>query len=928
MFKKLLLLVLLLATSFSFSQQKSFNIKGKISAEDTKLPLESATVYLQRVKDSSLVTYTISNRKGEFSMEDKTYDEFLNLFISYIGYKTYLKKVAINKAEINLGEIALQLDDNALDEVVIKTAPPITVKKDTLEFNVSSFKTKKDANVEDLLKKLPGVEVEDDGSITVNGKPVNQILVNGKPFFGDDPTITTRNLTKDIIEKVQVTDTKSKAEAFSGEDSDGENKTINLTIKEENNKGVFGRLSAGAGTDERNEFAGLFNYFDNDRRISVLGGGNNINSPNFSFGEIEKMFGGARSISVNSNGAFSINGRSFGGGGEGIVTSRNAGANYADVLSKGVDVSADYFYSRSSTENDSEVERENILPDRRFFSNSNSSATTDNDNHRFNAEFDIEVDSTFLINVRPALNYGKRMASTVRFDETRDENQDLTNESTFNSFSETDVRNVAADLDITKRFGDKGSFLKFSFETQLDNTEGENFQRSETLIVDPNEADILRDQFITDDVEFQRFRLGATYRIPLIAKTFFLDTKLGVLSEKRNSINSTFDFNTATQEYDIFNDILSSDFTYKNRRTTPSLDFTYRKDKFSVSLEAGYVFRRIENEDQLRPQFSIARDFNAVELNGFLNYRFSDKMSIYANYNLNNRPPQLRQLQAFEDVSNPLNIVVGNPNLEPSNDFSAYVGFNNYDWQKRTGFFGNINIRSTRNEIIARTNVDDNLVRRTTYDNVNGNYRISASGRWNKAIKLDSLRTFKINLGMSGGNTRRINFNNDVLYASDNLSFGPRAGFTLEWKKVFEISPNYNLSFNTTTFDIPNFEDQEFISHNLRLRTATFLPKRFEWRNDINYNYNPNVAPGFQRSAWFWNSTLAYSFLKDTATLTLKAYDILNQNTNARRIATADYIQDSQSTVLQQYFMLSFSWKFNSLGSKGKTDSNSFIILD
>ena len=342
-------LIVLFFSTLLFSQQKSFKIQGSLVAADTKTPLESATVYLQRVKDSSLVTYTISDKDGKFSLEDKTYDNFLNLFISYVGYKTYLKKIPINKETISLQPISLQIDDNALDEILIKATPPITVKTDTLEFNVASFKTKKDANVEDLLKKLPGVEVNENGEITVNGKPVNKILVNGKPFFGDDPTITTRNLTKEIIDKVQITDTKTKSEAFAGEKGDDENKTINLTIKEENNKGVFGRLSAGAGTDKRNEFAGLLNLFDNDRRISVLAGGNNINSPNFSFGEIEKMLGNVSSVSINSNGNFSINGRSFGGGGSGIVTSRNAGANYADVLAKGLDVSSDYFYSRSSS---------------------------------------------------------------------------------------------------------------------------------------------------------------------------------------------------------------------------------------------------------------------------------------------------------------------------------------------------------------------------------------------------------------------------------------------------------------------------------------------------------------------------------------------------------------------------------------------------
>lgn len=307
--RKLLFVVAILYSSFSFSQSKDFKISGKIVAEEDNMPLEAATVYLERERDSSLVTYTISDKDGSFQLEDKTSDQNLNLLVSYVGYQSYTQKVAINKNNIELGDIKLKVSSNALDEVLIKSSAPVTIKKDTLEFNVKSFKTKKDATVEDLLKQLPGVEVDEEGTITVNGKEVNQILVNGKPFFGNDPTITTKNLTKEIIEKIQVVDTKTKSEAFTGEEGDAENKTINLTIKEENNKGVFGRVAAGAGTDKRYEFAGMFNRFDNDQRFSVLVGGNNINSPGFSFGEIEKMFGSGGSRTWFGNGSFSINGR-------------------------------------------------------------------------------------------------------------------------------------------------------------------------------------------------------------------------------------------------------------------------------------------------------------------------------------------------------------------------------------------------------------------------------------------------------------------------------------------------------------------------------------------------------------------------------------------------------------------------------------------
>ncbi|NQY06563.1 MAG: carboxypeptidase-like regulatory domain-containing protein, partial [Flavobacteriaceae bacterium] len=268
--KKTILLFIFLFSLIGYSQSVQFKVSGTIVAQEDQTPLESATVFLQKQKDSSLVTYTITDKNGKFSLQEKLFDTNVELFISYVGFGNYSKKInAQETPELELGNIGLAESANQLDEVIVRAVAPITIKKDTLEFNVKSFKTKKDATVEDLLKELPGVEVDEEGKIKVNGKEVSKILVNGKPFFGDDPTITTRNLTKDIIEKVQITDTKSKSEAFTGEEGDQENKTINLTIKEENNKGTFGRLAAGAGSDKRFEYAGIVNRFDNDRRISV-----------------------------------------------------------------------------------------------------------------------------------------------------------------------------------------------------------------------------------------------------------------------------------------------------------------------------------------------------------------------------------------------------------------------------------------------------------------------------------------------------------------------------------------------------------------------------------------------------------------------------------------------------------------------------------
>ena len=919
----------------TFSQSNSFKISGKIVSAEDQSPLESATVHIERVKDSTVITYTISDKEGNFILEDKIADKTVNFYVSYVGHRTYFKSITLDKEVINLPAIDLEVS-NALDEVVITTAAPVTIKKDTLEFNVSSFKTKKDASVEDLLKLLPGVEVDEEGKIKVNGKEVNKILVNGKPFFGDDPTITTKNLTKDIIEKIQVVDTKTKAEAFTGEVTDGENKTINLTIKEENNKGVFGRVAAGAGTNERYEGAGMLNYFNNDRRVSVLAGGNNINSPGFSFGEIRKMFGGGNSMSMSNNGSFTIDGRSFGGG-SGIVKSQNIGANYADELSEATDISADYFYSASSSENETSTQRENILPDSRYFTNSLSSSNSDSDNHSANLGFDVEVDSTFLINVDPSFRFSKSKTTYNSDEESLNDERILTNESSTASFVENIANNFSNRLNITKRFGDRGAFVKVTMNNEINSRESDDFLNSLTNVygedvTDPSNPDFVlinqinRDQYTDGEGSVNNFSSDITYRLPIIAKELFLNFQYNYVRDKSTDRKSTFD-KDASGEFTVFNDDLSTDFEYLNERVIPGLSLSYRTEKWSGRIGMDYIFRTLENKDLLRPDLNIKRKFEAVEFSSYINYRFSPKASLWANYRLNNEPPQLTQLQPFQNVSNPLNTITGNPNLEPSNDHRVSFGFNNYDWQKRTGFYSYLSANMIQNQVVSKTTVDENFVRETTFANVDGNYRVNGNISYSKDVKLDSLRTLKMGIGAFGNISENINFNNDVQYASKVQSISPSINMTMLWNDVFEIRPRYRITFTKNKYDIDDFEDREFLYHDLNINTALFLPKNFEWRNDIQFNYNPNIGAGFQKSAWFWNSTLAYSVLKDAGTVTLKVYDLLNQNTNARRTATQNYIQDSQSTVLEQYFMLSFSWKFNSLGKKGESEDNDVFFF-
>lgn len=927
--KKLLYIFVLFCTTHFFAQSYNFKVSGNIQSEKEKTAIESATIHLERLKDSSVVSYTISDAKGNFNLEGKSFYKDVKMVVSFVGMQPFEKNIPLDKKSVyNLGTINLKEDNgNVLDEVVIRSRAPITVKKDTLEFNVKSFKTKKDANVEDLLKKLPGVEVDEQGKITVNGKPVNKILVNGKPFFGNDPTITTKNLTKEIIEKVQITTTKTKSESFTGEKGDTDNKTINLTIKKENNKGWFGRLSAGAGTNKRYEGAGMINRFNNDTRVSVLFGGNNINSPGFSFGEIQKMFGSGGSMSYSSNGSFSINGRRFGGG-QGLVKSRTAGATYSDVYGKDIDVNMNYFHSGSTAENTTRVERENFYANRpKFFSNSRDTSINENDNHSINGEIDIKIDSTFLINISPSFMLNKRDEFSKNFQESLNENNVLTNKYNATNTGKSDDKRFENKLDFTKKFSRKGSFLKLSIDNIANKAKSDEYNNSSTEFFGANANTETRNQFIDSDSDYNRFGSKITYRHAIIPDTLFFDVKYGFINSKRENVRNTFDFNTVTQQFSNFNTNLSSDFEYENTRQTPAIQLTYRKKKWRTSIETAYVFRTMENQDKLRPEFNLKRNFKALELDVDFSYRFDNKASIYSGYNLRNAPPEIRQLQAFADEKNPLNITVGNPNLKPTSNHNLYINYNKFNWQKRTGIFAYVGIDAQQDKVAPKSTLDAKLVRRTTYENVNGNYGLNGSISYSKRFSLDSLSTLRLRVGTWSNIRRNVFFVNGEKLTSNRRSFSPNIGLTYNWNKAIEIAPNYSVSFSRTTYDASNsLENQNFTTHRLGIRTKTTVPKRLEWRNDIRYNYNPQIADGFNKSAWFWNSTLSYSMFKDQGTLSLKAYDLLKQNNNSKRIASTNFIEDRESTVLEQYFMLSFSWKFNSLGKKGKVRDFDFHI--
>jgi len=329
----------------------------------------------------------------------------------------------------------------------------------------------------------------------------------------------------------------------------------------------------------------------------------------------------------------------------------------------------------------------------------------------------------------------------------------------------------------------------------------------------------------------------------------------------------------------------------------------------------------LESDDALR-DFQFENDFNALELNANFRYQFSNKFSLFSGYYLENVAPNIDQLSPYVDISDPLNITQGNPDLKPSNEHRLYFGANNYDYQTQTGFYSYLNANITQDRVVSKSFVDENFVRNTTYTNVDGNYNLSGNIGFNKSIKLDSVQTFKYGAYFHINGNKSVNFNNNIKYNSNTISYNPSVNASFTWKEWFKISPTYTINYSVNSFDIDTFEDRDYTRHEFNLRTTTFFPEWLEWNNDIEYVYNADLTEGFDRNYVFWNSSLTYSFLKEKGSATLKVYDLLNQNNNVQRASNQDYIQDIQSTVLRRYFMLTLSYKFNTLGKKGEIKDN------
>ncbi len=900
--------------SFIFAQEK-VSISGKAVDEVLKSPVEAATVYLSLKKDSTVIDYSITDKNGNFKLEVKKVQEpvFFSISDDLNGdFRAEYESLTENK---ELGEVTLKTVISLDEAIVTGSAPPIRIKNDTLEFNASSFKVRPDANVETLLKQLPGVEIDDEGKIMVNGKEVSQILVNGKPFFDKSGEIALQNLPAEIIQKVQVTDKKTKKEEISGARASGNESSINLTIDEKDNKGYMLKAQGGYGTDDRYESNLMFNYFKGDTKFSILGAANNINVVGFSMDDIfDTMSGGRnRRIMISDNGSFNINGVQFGGN-KGITESQIGGLNYADQFGEKLEFNGTYYYTGTNSNNHNKTLRQNFLPNDFYTTESESITHSESDNHSFSTNFEFKIDSTSQIWVNPQFSRSESFSVNDFYSLTYGEENDIRNENSGSTRSDNLSNQFSNDINYFKSFKNHNEIsVSFSHSNQL--TENDLLRKSETIFYLGDEPDDLRNQLGKNRSTSDHYEVEAEYGFKVLDS---LDLKIGAGYKKELSADrmNTFDFDESENEYNVVNEFLTRYTNSDLTQTNPYVSFVSKKRKFRYNLNLGTQILTQKNYgNYLGDDYYVKQEFVLPSVDFNANLNIAKGSNVYVNYNYQVSPASARQLLPIEDLSNPLYTTIGNPDLDPTKRHTLYVGFNNFDFQSKTGIFVNFGGSFNETDIVSYRTLDENFITTTTYRNIHGNYTFWGGVNYSKTLKTER-SSFRIGAGLSLNQTHNEQFLDQIRYEANSTSLRPRVNFNWDLGEVLSINTSYRMTYSETGYKNFTIDRNSNVNHNFKVETTNYWPKHFVFGNDFGYTYNSRIADGFKKDFFLWNTSLAYNFWKDQLTFKVKVYDVLNQNISNTRTITDNYVLDEENDVLQRYVMFSLGFKLDKFGGK------------
>jgi hypothetical protein len=902
---RLTLLALLFFCSLALHAQKpTGKIIGTISSDSTRQVVAGATVSLVNSADSSVERIIASDKKGTFSFNEVKNGNY-NILITAINHRPFLKFVTISetKKEVILDTLLLQFTADSLAAVtVVGYKLPVVLKMDTTEFDASSFKTRENAMVEDLLKKLPGIEIGKDGTVKAEGEKVTQILVDGKPFFGTDPKMATQNLPSNIIDKVQIIDRKSEQAQVTKVEDGIREKVINITIKKDKNKGYFGRAYAGYGTNERYEARLSGNYFKGIRKISFVSGGNNTGRSDYTTGNNEEQ-----SNYNNSNG---------------ITRDVQSKITYVDKWGKKFDVNANIGYSNNTTVSEQTRNRQNIFGDSSNFYFEQSKSVRDRSGVNGSFGFEYKPDTLISIRFNQGINFSRNEFSTgAKFNSRLASNKRL-NEGSRRNFNVTTSPSFNGNISINKRFKNSRRGVFFNLNNNINNNIGDGFNISNNYFFPVNSADYSRllNQFANNDNRSTSINSSVSYSEPVTKKST-LNVSLSYNYSKNNSLREIFNFNTTSHLYDLLNDTLSNNFNNFNHNTSTGLNYSYSFKKGSIAIGGTWQNARTKSESLTNDSIYLQSFSGLVP---YLSFNRSNKgKRVNVNYSFSNRAPQAYQLQPVVDNTNPLYLRLGNPNLKYSTIHRVNYNYSFYNAKKQSSFNASGGISATYNSISNSSIFNKSNGSQITQPiNVNGVYNANGYVNYSKPFKLKKQKlfwnnSFNYNLG------RNVSLIDNL--ENINRSTGGRlsTGLRIEVEDVLELSTGYNISYQDSRFSLR--QNLNNTSYTYGAETILEFTPGKSTEITVNWDFSKNTgrSAGFNREINMINADVTqFMNKKKSWWLKLKVYDLLKENVSIYRYSGESFIEDNQMNVLTRFFLLSLNVKLSKFSGKPPSSTN------